>query len=178
MRFYKNILPLLFLLLTACHPQTNPPVDTLGQYDSVYVIADLQWHKQYYPLLERQVFSLDLLSEGLSFDADYHIVGSGCNLYFSDIFLFMTDTVLPDGCYQMDTLANIQTFLPYMQFEGGVTGCYMLDIKENQIQRILGFTAGEFEITTLGEDIRLDISLYLPDSTRYHAIYQGPFNYR
>lgn len=177
MRFIKNILPLL-LLVSACQPHVNTPVDMLGQYDSVYVIADMQWHRQYYPILERQVFSIDLLSDGLTFDADYHIEGSGCNLYFSDIFLPMTDSLLPDGRYRMDTLPNTQTFLPYMQFEGGVTGCYMLDIKENQIQRIIGFTAGEFEITTLGEDIRMDISLYLPDSTRYHAIYQGPAHYR
>jgi hypothetical protein len=54
----------------------------------------------------------------------------------------------------------------------------MLDIEESQVQRIIGFTAGEFTLTSLGEDIRMDISLYTADSTHYRAIYQGPAFYR
>ena len=79
----------------------------------------------------------------------------------------------------MDTTTHVQTFLPYQYFEGGnITGCYMLDIEESQVQRIIGFTAGEFTLTSLGEDIRMDISLYTADSTHYRAIYQGPAFYR
>jgi hypothetical protein len=65
-----------------------------------------------------------------------------------------------------------------MHFEGNITGCYMLDIQEDQIKRIIGFSAGQFEIRSLGEDIRMDILLYLTDSTRYRATYQGPALYR
>ena len=50
--------------------------------------------------------------------------------------------------------------------------------QHGKIQRIIGFTAGEFTLTSLGEDIRMDISLYTEDSTRYHAIYQGSAHYR
>ena len=176
----EYILLLLLILVSACRYQSNKPdVDNIVQYDSIYVIADMQWHKQYYPLLDRQVFSIDLLSEGLDFDSAHHIMGTGLNLYFSDIFMSMTDNELQEGLYRMDTTTAAQTFLPYQYFEGGnITGCYMLDIEESKIQRIIGFTAGEFTLTSLGEDIRMDILLYTEDSTRYHAIYQGPAHYR
>lgn len=176
----EYILLLLLILVTGCRYQPNiPDVDNIVQYDSIFVIADMQWHKQYYPLLDRQVFSIDLLSEGLDFDSAHHIMGTGLNLYFSDIFMSMTDSALREGTYRMDTTTAAQTFLPYQYFEGGnITGCYMLDIEESQIRRIIGFTAGEFTLTSLGEDIRMDILLYTEDSTRYHAIYQGPAHYR
>ena len=176
----EYILLLLLILVTGCRYQSNrPDVDNIVQYDSIYVIADMQWHKQYYPLLDRQVFSIDLLSEGLDFDSAHHIMGTGLNLYFSDIFMSMTDNELQEGLYRMDTTTAAQTFLPYQYFEGGnITGCYMLDIEESKIQRIIGFTAGEFTLTSLGEDIRMDILLYTEDSTCYHAIYQGPTHYR
>lgn len=178
MRIFKYILP-LFVILTACQTTRKPQIENIVLYDSVYVVADMQWHKQYYPLLERQVFSIDLLSEGLTFDSAHHITGTGLNLYFSDIFTSMNDSWLQDGVYRMDTTAEVNTFLPYQQFEGGnITGCYLLDIQESKIQRIIGFTAGAFEISLLGEDIRMDISLYTADSTLYRATYQGPADYR
>ena len=168
---------LLLVSLVACKPINPSDTETTIGYDSVYVIADIQWHKQYYPLLDKQVFSIDLLSEGLDFDSTNHIVGTGINLYFSDIFLPLTDTVLQEGIYRMNSTPEAYTFLPYMYFEGNITGCYMLNIQEGNIERIIGFTAGEFEIITMGDDdIRMDISLYTADSTHYHATYQGlPF---
>ena len=183
MKIAKYILPIL-ILLAACDPvnQGNKPSGSsiLGSYDSTYVIADLQWHHKYYPNLECEVFSTDLLSDGLEFDSAHHIIGSGLNLYISDIFLPSNTTTLQDGTYRMDTTAQPYTFLPYMYFEdGNITGCYMLDIQENKIQRIIGFTAGEMTITTEEDDILLDIVLFLEDSTsRYHATYQGPAIYR
>lgn len=179
MRIFKYIL-LLTVAMASCHPLPDgSDIDNIVQYDSVYVTADIQWHKQYYPQLDRQVFSIDLLSAGLSFDSTHHIVGTGMNLYFSDIFMPISERKLLEGTYCMDTTTNAQTFLPYQYFEGGnITGCYMLDISENKIQRIVGFTNGEFTITSLGEDIHMDISLYSADSTHYHAIYQGPTLYR
>lgn len=172
----------VLLLLSACDPYNHSTItdgtNALTGYDSVYTIIDIQWHKQYYPLLDRQVFSIDLLTEGLSFDSAHHIVGTGLNLYFSDIFLPLDQITLQDGVYHMDSTANASTFLPYKYFEGNVTGCYLLDIQESKIQKIIGFSAGEFEITSINDDMYMDISLYLTDSTCYRATYQGPAIYQ
>lgn len=177
MRITKYIF-LLFILFVACDPSynNNAPTDgVMTEYDSVYTLADIQWHKQYYPMLERQVFSIDLLSEGLSFDSTNHIVGTGYNLYISDIFLPLATTCLQSGIYQMDSTASSYTFLPYMYFEGNITGCYLLDIQESNIQQIIGFTTGTMQLEYIGEnDIRLDLLLYTADSIRYHAMYEGP----
>lgn len=181
MKLLPIILSVLFVL-SACDPYNNGTItdgtNALTEYDSVYSTLDLQWHKQYYPLLDKQVFSIDLLTEGLAFDSAHHIVGTGLNLYFSDIFLPLDKTQLQDGIYHMDSTASANTFLPYKYFEGNVTGCYFLDIQESKINKIIGFSAGEFEIVSIGNDIRLDISLYLVDSTCYHATYQGPAIYQ
>lgn len=181
MKATKYLLPFL-VLLVACDPSSHrdePTADKMmTEYDSVYTIVDVQWHKQYFPLLERQVFSLDLLSEGLVFDSTNLIVGTGCNLCISDIFLPITDTRLQAGTYFMDTTAADYTFLPYMYFEGPTSGCYLLDIKDSQLQRIIGFTAGEMRLEYIDdENIRIDFLLYTADSTRYHAIYEGPVIY-
>lgn len=174
---------LIIIVLAACNPHSHnnePNINkTIADYDSVYLIADVQWHKQFYPLLERQLFSIDLLSDGLSFDSTHHIVGTGCNLYLSDIFLPINQTYLQNGTYTIDTTAGNFTFLPYMNFEGEITGCYLLDIQENKIQRIIGFTAGKMQLSYINkENIHIDLSLYTADSTHYHAIYQGPANYK
>lgn len=173
-----NYLLILLLLITSCRPNSGnrPEVENvLSMYDSVYVVADIQYHQHYYPNLDCEVYSIDLLSDGLSFDSAYQIVGSGMNLYISDVFLPDSCTTLQEGVYQMDTTAQPYTFLPYMHFEGSVTGCYMLDIRESQMNRIIGFSDGRMEIRWLdNDDIQMDILLYLPDSSRYHASYQGP----
>lgn len=177
MRTYILILPLL-VLLYACHPSQSddPTIDgILVGYDSIYTTADIQWHGQYYPLLDRQVFSIDLFGQGLSLDSANYIVGTGYNLYLSDVFLPLTDTSLQAGVYHMVTTSEAYTFLPYKNFDGNVTGSYLLEIQNNNINRIIGFTSGEMRVTYLSEkDIRLDMMLYTADSIRYRAIYQGP----
>lgn len=176
MKVFKYILPLL-IALSACQPKNAPDRNSSKPIDSLFIIADIQWHNQHYPLLDQNVFSIDLLSQGLLFDSVGNIVGTGYNLYISDIFLPLSDTCLQAGNYQMDTTAAAYTFLPYMNFDGKSTGSYLLDIQNNNLKRIIGFTTGEMQVEYIGEDILLDVTLYTADSTRYHAIYQGPASY-
>ena len=82
------------------------------------------------------------------------------------------------GHYEMDSVAKEMTFLRGMNFEGNITGTYLLHINENQIQKIVLFTGGSMDIAYLEDDIRLKFSLYTADSTWYHATYQGPATYR
>ena len=158
---------ILMLLLVGCIPHNNPNNPTGLQVDSVFTSAKIQWHGDYYNS-GHQVFSLDLLSEGLSFDSTQKIVGTGYNLYFSDIFLEKNDTLLQTGIYRMDTTAQAFSFLPYMYFEGNITGCYLLEIEDGRAKRIIGFTGGEIELLDV-EQMHMDIRLYTEDKKLYHA---------
>lgn len=173
----RNVIYLLLLLLVAsCNPINNPNTPTKPVIaDSVFVCADFREYGDYYKT-GHQVYAIDLLSQGLEYDSLFHIQGSGYNLFLSDIFT--TSKSLPAGHYQMDSMAKDMTFLRGMDFEGSITGTYLLQISENKIQRITLFTGGSMDVAYLEDEILLDFKLYTADSTLYHATYQGPAMYR
>ena len=167
----------LFLFLVGCNPYnrpTHPSSPPTLKADSVYTKADFRQYGDYHNT-GHQVFAIDLLSEGLEYDSTFHISGSGCNLFLSDIFV--TDSLV-EGHYKMDSVAKDMTFLRGMDFEGNITGTYLLHINENQIQKIVLFTGGSMDIAYLEDKILLEFELYTTDSTFYHATYQGPAMYR
>lgn len=170
---------LLLVFLVSCDSPINrpptPPTPTL-QMDSIYTTADFRSYGDYYNA-NLQVFAIDLLSEGLAYDSTFHISGSGCNLFLSDIFT--TCDSIPAGHYEMDSTAKDMTFLRGMNFEGNITGTYLLHINEDQIQQIVLFHGGSMDVAYTEEgSIHLDFSLYTSDSTYYHAQYTGPSQYR
>lgn len=173
----RNVIYLLLLLLVAsCNPINNPNTPTKPVIaDSVFVCADFRKYGDYYKT-GHQVYAIDLLSQGLEYDSLFHIQGSGYNLFLSDIFT--TSKSLPAGHYQMDSVAKDMTFLRGMDFEGSITGTYLLQISENKIQRITLFTGGSMDVAYREDEILLDFKLYTADSTLYHATYQGPAMYR
>lgn len=166
----------ILLLTVACMPHNKPkptqPIDT------TYIEADFRKHGDFYNS-GHQVYAIDLLSNGLEYDSVFHIYGSGCNLYLSDIFAHKDSTTrLPAGTYLMDSTAQEMTFLRAMDFDGNITGTYLLTISEDQIQRILMFTEGNMNVSYNGNNVVLDFNLYTKDSTYYHAIYTGSAIYR
>jgi hypothetical protein len=171
----KYIYIALLLCVVACHPNNGnnpqPPI----VLDNIMTTADFRYYGDYYNS-GHQVFAIDMLSDGLSYDSSYHITGSGCNLFLSDVFT--TADRLPAGHYQMDSVAKDYTFLRGMDYEGSVTGCYLLLINEDKIQKIILFTSGSMDVSYVEEDIHLDFSLYTADSAAYHASYTGPATYR
>ena len=167
--FYITIL----VLVSACVPQNKPTTPTHIQVDSVYTIADLRSYGDYYHS-GHQVYALDLLSEGLEYDSAGYIIGSGCNLYLSDIFTHKDSTAgLPAGIYRMDSTAKEGCFLRGMEFESNITGTYLLVLKENKIQKILLFKSGTMTLNYTHGDTLLNFDLYTADSTHYRATYKG-----
>jgi hypothetical protein len=163
----------LFLFLVGCNPYnrpTHPSSPPTLKADSVYTTADFRQHGDYYNT-GHQVFAIDLLSEGLEYDSAFHISGSGCNLFLSDIFV-RTDSLVA-GHYEMDSVAKDKTFLRGMDFDGNITGTYLLHISEDKIKQIILFTSGSMDITLEKDSIKLDFELYTTDSTLYRATYKG-----
>ena len=161
----------LFLFLVGCNPYnrpTHPSSPPTLKADSVYTTADFRQHGDYYNT-GHQVFAIDLLSEGLVYDSAFHISGSGCNLFLSDIFVHAD---LVAGHYKMDSVAKDMTFLRGMNFEGNITGTYLLHINEDKIQKIVLFTSGSMDIEYLEESSNepyvyigtSDVDIQIPDS--------------
>ena len=165
----------LVLLLVACQPPNRPTKPTgLQQVDSVYTQADFRAYGDYYNS-NHQVYAIDLLSDGLVYDSVWHISGTGCNLFLSDVFVSAEDTMgLPAGSYEMDSVARVGSFLRGMNFEGNITGTYLLEINEDKIQRMILFRTGHMTVDYVADDLHL----YTEDSTHYHATYMGPVMYR
>lgn len=64
------------------------------------------YYGAYYDYLgiDTHVFELDLYTEGLGIDSTGQYVGSGQNLYMTDIFSLGNDSLLAEGIYSIDTL--------------------------------------------------------------------------
>lgn len=167
--FYIAILA----LVTACIPHNKPTNPTHIQADSIYTTLDIRTYGDYYHS-GHQVYALDLLSDGLEYDSAGYIIGSGSNLYLSDIFTHPDSTAgIPAGTYHMDSTAQEGCFLRGMEFEGNITGTYLLLIDESQIQKILLFTSGHMTADYTHGDTLFTFNLYTADSTHYHAIYRN-----
>ena len=168
----------ILVLVVACQPHNIPTKPTGLQVDSVYTSADFRAYGDYYNS-GHQVYAIDLLTDGLEYDSAWHISGTGYNLFLSDVFASAEDTMgLPAGSYEMDSVARVGSFLRGMNFEGNITGTYLLEINEDKIQRMILFRTGHMTVDYVEEDIVLDLHLYTEDSTHYHATYMGPVMYR
>ena len=163
----------ILALIVACKPSYIPASSTELQADSIYTKMHLQKYGDYYSS-GYQVYAIDLLSEGLECDEEFHISGTGHNLYLSDVFAPKDSTRrMPAGTYYMDSTILDMHFLQGKDFEGSITGTYLLYIQNNQLQGITLFSSGKMTVEYIGKDILLDFDLYTKDSIRYHATYQG-----
>ena len=177
MKIYIYI-AIIVVLAVACQPHNKPTPPTPLKIDTTYTEADFRKYGNYYNS-DHQVYAIDLLSDSLDYDSTFHIFGSGCNLFLSDIFAPKDSTArIPAGTYTMDSTAKEMTFLRGISFDGNITGTYLLAIQEDQIKRIMLFTSGSMVVDYIDQDIVLDFNLYTQDSTRYHATYIGPARYR
>lgn len=158
--------------LSACTPGNTPdPVKRL-RVDTVFTMAQVEAYGTHYPGLEKNVFSLDLYSKGLNLDSGY-IQGIGTNLYFSDIFLPTATSGLSEGEYRLDTTAQAMTVLPGMDFEGNISGAYLLLIQESSLAKIYLFRSGTFTLRQEGDTAQMDFHLVTDDQQTYDATFRG-----
>lgn len=130
---------ILLTMLVGCKPTTPSAYRGLPK---TYATAYEQIHGHCYDSVAQAVVSLDLYSTGLELNEDKRIVGTGYNLYISDIFV--PDSLLEAGSYRSDTTAEAFTFLPGKDYEGYPFGMYILNIEEDQIKQIQILDSGSF----------------------------------
>ena len=175
----KTMKPYTYILIcaaavaiTSCGGVTpTQPVDYSNEFTTCYV----ERYGQFYDSLPRNVFALDLYTEGVSLDSTQHIVGSGTNLYISDIFL--SDSLFAQGTYFSDTTTAEHTFLPGQNFEGTPTGIYLLSIAESAVAGIQVLDSGQFTVMQTPDslyDIRF--TLYR-GKQQYSGHFEGALHY-
>lgn len=129
--------------LVACRP-VNPssyrgmPKEYKTAYQQIYGHC-------YDSLPDLAVVSLDLYSEGLELNKDKRIVGTGYNLFLSDIFV--PDSLLEEGEYYSlpsDSVPKSFTFLRGRNYEGTPHGMYILNIENDKVIHIQVLDSGRF----------------------------------
>lgn len=166
---------LIFLLvLVGCRP-VNPPVRPV-QRASEYVLGYEESYGRFYgDSVPYRVFALDLYSEGVSLDSTGHIVGTGWNLYLSDIFLSLDSDSLLSGEYHSSSSPEAFTFLPGVFYEDMPHGAYLLQIEDGGIAGISTFSDGVMTITHDGDTTDASIHFVKQGVTRTDTIYSAHF---
>lgn len=118
------------------------------------------------------VLSMDLYSVGLSVDSAGYYVGSGTNLYISDIFQLPVDTLLIGGTYQMDTTCGAQTFLAGVDYDGRQTGTYLVTVTDMGTS-VEVLTDGTFTLSYKGDTTIIDFYMKKSDGKSFTANYRG-----
>ena len=104
----KQIILPIFCLFTSvffysCNNGINEPTNNVTlPFTTGYAV----YYGTYYDYLgiDTHVFELDLYTEGLGLDSTGQYVGTGQNLYMTDIFSLGSDSLLTEGIYNVDTL--------------------------------------------------------------------------
>ena len=153
---------------------TNQP-DKKTSYATEFTSCYVEQYGKAYDSVPHNVFALDLYSDGLSLDSTRHIVGTGTNLYISDIFL--ADSLLAVGTYHSDTTAAVHTFLPGQNFEGTPTGIYLFSVVESANAGVQVVDSGRFEVSLTPDSLYdMRFTLYYGKQT-YEGHFEGVLNY-
>lgn len=169
------LLPLL--ILCACSPNTNSPTARrVTSIDTIFMQAVAKVHPSYYKGLDCNVISLDLYSKGIEIHGDT-LMGTGSNLYFSDIFVPSVDSMLPEHTYRLDSVAAAYNALPAMEFEEHITGSYLVLWQDAGIGKVYLFPSGTFSIKNEGDTTNMEFHLQTADKQTFDATYRGVVRY-
>lgn len=160
--------------LAACSPKNNPVKPTVLETELTQ--GTVAFYGKYYKGLAQNVVALDMYSRDIHFDSLGYIQGNGTNLYLSDIFLPLSDTIPAAGTYRCDTTGIEGTFLPGMDFEGNPTGTYLLQIQDAAISKIILCSDSSFVLSRDGDttDIRFNL---ISDKQQYNVHFRGILKY-
>lgn len=165
------------LLLIACKPYSSPSPRKVLAVDTVFTSGQAEAYGRYYSNLERNVCSLTLVSQGITIHGDT-LSGTGSELVFTDIFLPLETDTLPEGTYRVDSTAAAFSALSALEFEGAVTGTYLLLLADGLPQRLYMFPSGSFTLRQWEDTTDMEIHLQTLDSQTFDATFRGVIQYR
>ncbi len=164
----------LLIALAGCkkeEPNTVQPLVSATELDE----GLLTFHGAYYAEegIEQNVFEMDLLSAGLNYTEEGRIVGTGTNLYFSDIFVLSTDSTLVAGTYTANKSTEPGTFLPGIKYDNNYSGAYLLNIVDTVVQEIHLIESGTFTLQKEGEKTHITFDLQTTEGKQYNGTFKG-----
>ncbi len=182
---YKFHILLLLVLAVACTPNQRPERKPLADtsFDKAY---SRNYGAHYLTRgIEQNVIDLDLYSGNLGLDSANHIVGTGTNLYLSDIFIPASENKLHDAegeelIFASDTTGAEYTFLPGVDYDGNISGAYLLNITEGNLTSYTVFDEGSFTVNHAADTTRIHfVFKYTQSSVRltYEADFCGVIEY-
>lgn len=171
----KNILyiVLLALAMVSCNHYTPSP-GSHSTLDTVLVHGYVTDNGAYYEKegINLNVLSVDLYSETINFDKNGRIQGTGTNLYLSDLFLEPGATTIPNGTIICDTAVREMHCLPGMNYDGKISGAYLLLVGEDSYAVTL-VTGGTIDVSHKGDTTIMDTNLTLEHGKTYRGHYRG-----
>ncbi len=176
MKRYLYLIPILLLCFTQCKETVT---NTASKQETFYDKGQAVFYGDYYQAegIQHNVLSLDIYSPNLSLDSTNHIVGTGVNIYLSDIFLPTTDTFLVATTYTADTTTADYTFLPGMNYDGQISGAYILNITDGSLVSAELFQEGTFNLTQKGDSTFIEFLLTKESGKKYAAEFRGVLPY-
>ncbi len=180
MRYVKETIRYGLLLVVLCFMQCRESVTTTTkQRESHYDKGQAVFYGAYYAEegVEQNVVALDMYSKGLSLDSAGYMVGSGVNLYISDIFLPEQDSFLVETTYVSDTTGNVFTFLPGVNYEGQISGAYVLEVTDGALSSAEVFPEGSFNVVSKEDSVFIEFLLKNEAGKKYAADFKGELPY-
>ena len=116
---------------------------------------------------------MNMYSAGLSTDLNGTLQGTGTLVSLSDIFIPLTDTVLPDGMYLVDSLAEPWHILRGQSVDKTLTGARLRLVQDGVTARTFLFQGGEIRLYSVGDSTLIDLNLTTTDRQTYHAVLEG-----
>ena len=184
----KNLfLPLIlvFFLLTSCEKKEV----FIYEYEKnpQYTWGFARFWGAYYAdyEIENNILSLSAFTNSLSLNDDDVLIGTGVYLYMEDIFVAPSDTLFPNGIYQISDSVDVFSIARGEEYtEDNVkydVGARVYFIEENENYSIRKFIdKGSMTVTQSGDVTRFDFNFILNDSTElkgYYEQYQLHYEY-
>lgn len=168
------------MILLLCFTQCKDPIKVnKTAQESNYDKGQVTFYGAYYATngIEQNVVSLDIYSKDLSLDSAGYMVGTGVNLYISDIFLPQQDTMLVESSYIMDTTGRAFTFIPGVNFDGTISGAYILTVTDGSLVNTEIFEDGSFQVGYKGDSVLIEFLLKKESGEKYAANFKGELPY-
>ena len=174
MKHFLLILPLA-ILITACGSNVTPEKKTIGE--TRFTTAYAKSYGAHYASrgIAQNVIDFDLYSANIDLDSTHHIVGTGSNLYISDIFVPTAETTLQPESYRSDTTGSDYTFLPGVDYEGNISGAYLLRINDGSLSGYTVFNDGTFTLTQDGDTTQVLFTLHYTEGNNIQRTYEAEF---